>query len=168
MKRMFLGVLLLAAFGLFLGYVPKSDNSEKMIAAAKKLDQQFMTAYNNRDAAAIMACYWNSPELVSYPPDALEVHGWQAAKEGLEEAFAHMPPDAKLELTESSYKVAGDVVIGWGKWRMTMRGPEGEAMTMDGRYTDVKAERDSKWVLIHDHASVPMAPPPPPDEDAEN
>ena len=167
MKRMLLGVLLLAAFGLFVGYAPQSDNSEKMIAAAQHLDQQFVTAYNNRDAAAIMACYWNSPDLVSYPPEVLEVRGWQATKEGMEEAFAHMPKDAKLELTETNYQAAGDVVIGWGKWSMTMTGPEGEAMTMAGRYTDVKTERDGKWVYILDHASLPMSPPPP-DEDAEN
>lgn len=167
MKRMFLGVVLLAAFSLFLGYTPKSDNSEKMIAAAKKLDEQFLAAYNNRDAAALTACYWNSPELVSYPPDMLEVRGWQAVKETMEQGFANLPKDAKLEMIDTNYKAAGDVVIGWGKWRMTMTGPEGEAMTMNGRYTDVKAERDGKWVYIHDHASVPMAPPPP-DEDAEN
>ena len=28
-----------------------------------------------------------------------------------------------------------------------------------GRYTDVKAQRDGKWVYIIDHASVPLPPP---------
>lgn len=30
---------------------------------------------------------------------------------------------------------------------------------MMGRYTDIKAERDGKWVYIMDHASMPLPPP---------
>jgi len=129
-----------------------------MIAGAKALDQQFVTAYKKGDVDGVMAAYWNSPELVSYPPDAMETRGWRATKENLIHFFATVPgPD--LELTEVNYKVAGDVVLSWGKWRLTLATPGGET-ALEGRYTDVKAKRDGKWVYILDHASVPLAPPP--------
>ena len=74
-------------------------------------------------------------------------------------------PGATLEMIEMNYKVAGDVVISWGKWRMLVPMGEGEPMEILGRYTDVKAKRDGKWVFILDHASVPLqAPPGPPTE----
>jgi hypothetical protein len=33
-------------------------------------------------------------------------------------------------------------------------------MELDGRFTDVKTQRDGKWVYILDHASAPMPGPP--------
>jgi len=30
---------------------------------------------------------------------------------------------------------------------------------MEGRYTDVKAKRDGRWVYLLDHASAPIPPP---------
>jgi ketosteroid isomerase-like protein len=85
--------------------------------------------------------------------------GWQAAKDAAAKSFENMK-GAKLELTEVNYKAVGDVVLGWGTWRMQMTMPGGEVMKLTGRYSDVKAKRDGKWVYIMDHASVPLAPPP--------
>ena len=105
---------------------------------------------------------WISSQLndvVSYPPDAMEVRGWDAIKQAYVEAFKTMS-GAKLELTDAHYRVAGEFVLAWGRWQMTMPGPDGNPVTLEGRYSDVKAKRDGRWVFIQDHASVPMAPPP--------
>jgi ketosteroid isomerase-like protein len=99
--------------------------------------------------------YWKSPDAVSYPPGEMEMHGWDAIKAGMERDFSEAQR-GKLELIESKNTVAGDVVIGWGKWRYTVPGTPVE---ITGRYTDVKAKKDGKWVYIHDHASVPIPPP---------
>ncbi|HEX9660334.1 MAG TPA: hypothetical protein VGA18_08535 [Rhodothermales bacterium] len=40
---------------------------------------------------------------------------------------------------------------------MTIPTPDG-AQEMHGRFTDLKAERDGKWLCVHDHASVPLPP----------
>lgn len=159
MKHDFRFSLLLAAVCIMIGWATAGGKEDKMIAAAKALDQKFIEAYNKGDVDAVMATYWNSPELVSYPPDAMEVKGWQAAKDAFAHSFAHMK-GAALELIESNYKVVGDAVITWGKWRLKMPAADGQTMEIEGRYTDVKAERDGKWVYIMDHASVPLLPPP--------
>ena len=75
-------------------------------------------------------------------------------------SFADVPRGAMSEITEANYKVAGDVVIGWGKWRMRIPLPNGESTVLDGRYTTVAAKRDGKWLTILDHESVPFTPPP--------
>jgi len=137
----------------------RAETPEKMIAAAKALDLAFVKAFNAGDSAKLAATYWHSPEVVSFPPDMMEARGWDAIKTGLADMKKSMP-GAKLEMTETQYTVAGEYVLTWGKWRMTMPGPDGKPVAMEGRYTDVKAKRDGKWVFIHDHASVPMPPPP--------
>lgn len=159
MKYLFRYSLILAVAGFILGCAPQGDSPEQMIAAAKALDQQFVEAYSKGDVDGVMATYWNSPELVSYSPDAMEARGWQAVRDGLATFFTSTS-GAKLELLETNYKVAGNVVFGWGKWRLTIPAGGDKPMEMLGRYSDVKAKRDGKWVYIFDHASVPLPPSP--------
>ena len=69
-------------------------------------------------------------------------------------------PGATLEYLTKHSDVHGDVVIGSGTWKMTIPTPGGHQV-MEGRFSDVKAMRDGKWVFVMDHASVPLPPPPP-------
>ncbi len=135
-------------------------DADAMVASATALDEAFVAAFNDGDAAALSELYWNSPDVVSFPPGTLELHGRDAIREDNAAFFSAMP-GTHLELTESHHMVAGDVVIAWGMWRITMPGAEGEPLV--GRYTDVKAQRDGQWVYLLDHASAP-APPLPPTE----
>ncbi len=159
MRRTFSAILLLATGLTMFGCAPKPANPDELIAAAKDLDKRFVEAYNKGDVDAVMATYWNSPEFISYPPDAMQAKGWAATKEGIAHTFSAMP-GFKLELTSTEYMVAGDMVIGYGTWKGTVTPPGGEPMTLEGRYSDVKAKKDGKWVYILDHASVPLPPPP--------
>ncbi len=144
---------------VFSGSGPSGDSPEQMIAAARAVDDKFVEAYNNGDVDAVMETYWNNPGVVLYDPGALEIRGWDAIKMSMAETFSSMP-GGRMEFTEKNEMVAGDMVIGWGRWRWTGEMPDGSSMSMDGRYTDVKAKRDGKWVYIIDHASAPLPPPP--------
>jgi ketosteroid isomerase-like protein len=148
---------------IFISCAPKGEDPEKMVQAADELDKKFIEAYNDRDADALMETYWNSPDLVSFPPGKMETRGWEATKNAIEEEFANAP-EFVLELTETNNVVVGDAVLGYGKWRFTISIPDADPMIMEGRFSDVKANRDGKWVYILDHASAPLPPPPPPEE----
>jgi ketosteroid isomerase-like protein len=158
MKYLSVNALLIAGILLISGCGPKGDSPEKMIAEAKALDQRFFDAYNKGDVDAIMATYWNSPDLVSFPPGAMMAKGFEAVRQGMLKEFSG--PRGKLELVDANYKVAGDIVYCWGTWRWTMAPPEGPPIEVLGRYSDIKAKRDGKWVFVMDHASAPMPPPP--------
>ncbi len=142
-------------FSLLIGCAAPGESPEQMIAEAKALDAKWLDAYNNGDVEMASSTYWNSPEVISFPPGEMELRGWDAVKEGFVKDFSS-PVRGKLEMTDANYRVAGDVVITWGKWRYTMTEPE---MVIEGRYTDVKANRDGKMVFLMDHASIPMPPP---------
>jgi uncharacterized protein (TIGR02246 family) len=161
MNRSPLLAILFIASALTAGCSPvaKAPDTAAMIAAADALDKAFIEAMNAGDAEAMAACYWNSPEVVSFPPGTLEARGFEGILEDTRATFAAMP-GMKVELTEVHQMPAGDMVIGWGLWRGTMPMPDGTEMEILGRYTDVKAERDGKWVYLLDHASAPFPPPP--------
>ena len=159
MKQILTYSLMIALIGLIIGCAPQTENPQDLLKAAEALDKQFVEAYNNGDVDGLMATYWNSPDLVVYPPDHMEVRGWDANRETTVETFAKMR-GATLELLESNNKVVGSVVLGSGKWRVTLPMPETDPMIIEGRYTDVKTRMDGKMVYIVDHASVPLPPPP--------
>jgi uncharacterized protein (TIGR02246 family) len=140
---------------------PKAPDTAAMIAAAEKLDKEFMAAFNAGDAEAMSKMYWNSPEVVSFMPGKMMAKGVAEIKTDAANDFNAMK-GAKLEITEQHHVPVSDVVMSWGLWKMTIPTPDGKAMEMTGRYSDVKAERDGKWVYLMDHASVPLPPPPAP------
>ena len=138
---------------------PPGPTDAEKVAAAAALDQKFFEAFNKGDVDALMALYWNSPKLVTMSPEGMGTSGWDAAKAGNAEMFKMMP-GAKIEATASHNDVHGDVVIGWGTWKMTIPTPGGHQI-MEGRYTDAKMMHDGKWVYVMDHASVALPPTPP-------
>jgi uncharacterized protein (TIGR02246 family) len=158
MKRILIPVL----FGVVLtiGVTPAlAGDVDEMLAGGAALGEEFTRAFNEADSDAVAACYWNSPETVFFSPGTLQETGKDSIREGLDKMFEGMK-GARIELNEIKAMVAGDTVISWGLWTITMPGPDGNEVELVGRYTDVKAVRDDKWVYLHDHASVPMAPPP--------
>ena len=163
MKHIITCLILGTMLTFFISCAPKAEDPEKLIQAANELDKKFIEAYNDRDVDAIMETFWNSPELVSFPPGLMETRGWEATKASFGEEFENAT-DFVLELTESNNVALGDAVLGYGKWRFTISIPDADPMIVEGRYSDVKAKRDGKWVYILDHASAPLPPPPPPEE----
>ena len=137
---------------------PAGPTPAEMVAAADALDQRFMEAFSKGDVDGVMATYWNSPNIVSIGPDGMGTRGYDAIKAGLAGMFGAMP-GAKLELTDARNEALGDVVLGSGTWKLTIPAKP-KPQVMEGRYSDVKAMRDGKWVYLMDHASVPLPPAP--------
>ena len=135
------------------------NSREELIAAANELDSLFLVAFNNGDAEAIMQLHWNSPELRAYPPGEMQVEGYDAVKETYIREFT-VSKGARLEYTNANNMPFADGVIGYGTFRWTMPMEGSEPMVFDGRYTEVKAMKDGKMVIVVDHTSMPMPPPP--------
>lgn len=158
-------LILIALF--LLTFVRCSNEAKKaevvstadMLAAANELDSLFLVAFNNGDAEAIMKLHWNSPDLRAYPPGEMQVNGFDAVKAGYVRDFASSK-GSKLEYTSTNNIPFADGVVGHGTFRWTMPMEGGSPMVFDGRYSEVKAFKDGKMVIILDHTSMPMPPPP--------
>jgi len=137
---------------------PKAPDTTAMVSAAEALDKAFEDAFNKQDAKAIAALYWSSPDVVSFPPDTMELRGPAAIERANAEFFTAMP-GAKMQLYNVFYTPVGDKIFTSGKWRVTIPNPAGGSETMEGRYTDLKGQVDGKWVYLMDHASIPSPPP---------
>lgn len=165
MRRMILAATVVGVMTVFTACAPAAPPAPagptpaELTAAANALDRQFMDAFSKADVDAVMATYWNSPSLVSIGPEGMGTKGFDAVKAEAATMFKEMP-GAKLEFVTGYNDVHGDVVLGWGTWKLTIPTPAGPQV-VEGRYSDVKAMRDGKMVFIMDHASIPPPPQPP-------
>ena len=157
MKKFLSVMAFLALLSLSQGCAMQGENPEQAIAAVKALDARYTAAFSKGDLDGVMAEYWKSPELVVYPPDAPEGKGWDNVKAGFGN-FMKNAPGAKLEITEATYTLKGDSVLAWGRWKMSFPAVK-DGPVMMGRFTEVAMKKEGKWVLVHDHPSLPMQPP---------
>ena len=156
MNRLLAGVALVTLTG---ACAPTSPSPAQIVAAADSVDQRFLAAFNKGDVDALMATYWQSPDLVSIGLDGMGLKGWDATKASWAGLFSAMP-GAQLEFTTHQNEAFGDVALGSGTWRLTTPVAGGDTQVMQGRFSDVKAFRDGKWVYVMDHGSVPLPPAP--------
>jgi ketosteroid isomerase-like protein len=137
---------------------PKDPAAVK--AALEEMDKNFVKAFNEEDVEGIMASYWNSPNLVIMYPEA-DYMGYDAVKESWRKLFDAVDVK-KFEVVKHNIEVGDHMAYDWGMWNYTFQPKGGPEMTISGRYLQVWAEKDGKWVAVADHASVPLPPSPPP------
>jgi ketosteroid isomerase-like protein len=126
----------------------------------EKTDAQFAEAFNKKDVEGVMAPYWNSPELIAFYPDTT-IRGYDALRDSWQKTF-DMVDVKKFEITESHIEVGQHMAYEWGFWTYVFQ-PKGgpEIAINNGRYLQVWAHKDGKWVIVADHGSAPVSPPPP-------
>ncbi len=135
---------------------------------AQQADEALARAFKANDVDALAASY--APDAVLYPPGAMEQKGRAAIRQGFADFLAHFRI-TDFTTFDAHYETAGDLSIGWGRFSISavprsggdasgMGGGGGAAVRWEGRYTSVARRVGGKWLLVSDHASVPMAAPP--------
>jgi uncharacterized protein (TIGR02246 family) len=132
-------------------------SEEEMLKAARQVDADFIKAMKKEDVDAVMAIYWNDPKVVMLPTGDMIAKGPDAIRAGYK-AFFEGTNVKEFKMTKQEYRVLGDAVLGWGLFTLTTVPSLGPEVTIEGRYTEIIAERDDKWVYVFDHASVPLSP----------
>ncbi|HEY5084065.1 MAG TPA: nuclear transport factor 2 family protein, partial [Rhizomicrobium sp.] len=82
-------------------------------AAIRKLEQQFMTAFNAKDVDKIMAAYAPGNELFVFDVGTPRQHaGWADYKKDWEQTLAANPGPIHVEMSDLAVTVAGPVAYG--------------------------------------------------------
>ena len=143
MKRFALAVLLVAAFG--------STSHAAESKGVVQVEDAWRTAMLANDVDAVVRCYasdatlWigGTPRLDGTGSIRATYTAWLGANTIKDVAFANRKS-----------QTSGDLSVGWGEYTITLVPKAGgEAETHSGRFSDVAARRNGKWVYIVDHAS---------------
>lgn len=110
------------------------------------------------DLDAVVAVY--APDAEYFPPDNMKLQGTEAIRADFA-GFLNNFNVQSVEILEAEHETHGDLSAEWGLYRMTFAPKAGgQAITVQGRFTDVSKKINGKWLVISDHASMPLPPAP--------
>lgn len=123
----------------------------------KALEYRFVAAVKAKDAEAIMANYLPGENLVVFdviPPRQYD--GAQAYKKDWEGVLASCKGPVDFELTELS--VTADPKLGFGHniQHLSCTSAGGKIVDLTFRVTDAYRKAGGKWLIVHEHVSVPV------------
>jgi uncharacterized protein (TIGR02246 family) len=133
-----------------------ADQDEKDIRA---LLERFSAAVKARDVNAIMAFYAPGNTLVAFdafPPR--KYVGSASYRKSYEGFFAAFPGPVTSQVVDLRIDISGAMANTFGIDRWVATGSDGKPMTVFFRFTDVLRKIDGKWLIVHEHLSVPVDP----------
>jgi uncharacterized protein (TIGR02246 family) len=110
-------------------------------------------AFSAHDLEAVMALY--EPQATLIPPGQevpnLVLTGAEAVREHLSGLLALKP---KFELEFKKAIQAGDIALLLSEWTLSATDPDGNAVEMEGRTTDVvRRQPDGSWLVVIENPS---------------
>jgi uncharacterized protein (TIGR02246 family) len=133
----------------------KPAPSDKAQIAA--LEKRFAAAVNAKDVGKVMALYAKSGLYVYdvVPPRAYV--GWAAYKKDWEGLFKDAyPGPITFSMADLSITASGDMAYSHSV--QTIEAPGAATPKMTVRVTDVYRKTGGKWLIVHEHVSVPVDP----------
>src|SRR5215469_9725939 len=132
--------------------LPANDEAE-----IKALEQRFAAAFTAKDVNAIMSVCVSDDSLVVF--DLVASRGFvgaRACKKGWESLFAAFPGPARCEI--SDLKVTADARVAFAQvtQHVILSDKSGKKFDATVRVTDGFRKTDGKWLIAHEHASVPV------------
>ena len=126
----------------------------------RALMRKTLDAWETKDPANAAPFYAKEPGRVFYDVAPLKYTGWDAYATGVQEVIAGF--DAiKFTLNDDvQAQQAGRTAWATATFRLDGAMKNGAKFSEQGRWTVVWERRGKDWLIIHEHVSFPMAPPP--------
>lgn len=125
-------------------------------AKIEALYQTYLKAFNAKDVNAIMACYSPKDLYVfdAIPPRAYP--SWDAYKKDWEGLFTAFPGPVSYSMSEVSITVVGSLAYAHNIQTGYFTDKNGSRLDAAVRVTDVLRKINGKWLIVHEHVSVPV------------
>ena len=167
LRWMAVGLVLVLLAGA-AGAAAQAEKKAPAKAAAKSADdfhalmQKIFEAWSSTDASGVAPYYAQEPGHVYYDIAPMKYNGWQEYAEGYKKLVADCT-SVKLTLgSDAGAHQRGNIAWATGTWRGDLVKKDGSKETLEGRWTAIFEKHGEKWIIVHDHFSVPLPPPPAP------
>lgn len=142
---------------LYTGCTEKTDTEKEKIEIKKTVDlfEQFWETENMEILSKIMA---HDSDMVNYGSDAAEVFiGWSSFKEAVEKMLPSFE-NTKINVRNQVIKIHSSGTVAWFSefwdWDLVYGGKQ--VQIPNQRLTGVLEKRNSQWVIVQFHNSVPV------------
>lgn len=126
-------------------------------AAICTLEKNFSDAVKAKDVDKIMASYEPGQKLVVFdviPPR--EYVGWDAYKKDWQEFLSTFSGPVTFEISGLEVTAAGNLGYGYSFQHVAGKTTDGNQSDITVRVTDVYRKTGGKWLIVHEHISVPV------------
>jgi ketosteroid isomerase-like protein len=126
-------------------------------AQIRALEQSFSDGVKAKDVDKIMANYQPGEELVVFdlvPPR--EYVGWEAYKKDWQRFLDTFDGPITFEIHDLSIKTDGDMAYSYSFQHVAGKMKDGKTSDDTVRVTDVYRKTSGKWLIVHEHVSVPV------------
>ncbi|MBI4543291.1 MAG: SgcJ/EcaC family oxidoreductase [Gemmatimonadetes bacterium] len=127
--------------------------------AIRELYDRYEAAVEARDVDAVMALYVPGESLVAFdafPPR--QYQGAAAYRKAYEGFFAAFPGPLTDSVIEMRITASDSLAFAHGVDRWVVTGSDGKPVEMVLRWTNGLRKVDGKWLIAHEHVSVPVDP----------
>jgi ketosteroid isomerase-like protein len=127
-------------------------------ATFRKLTNDYCAAWSSGNPDNAAKFYTHDDGLVFYDVTPFSYHGWAEYVPGVKKALLDSAAEAKLTAGKD-LKVTRHGSVAWTTVPMHFyeKTKDGKVMEADLRYTGIWEKRGGKWVLVHEHLSVPFS-----------
>jgi uncharacterized protein (TIGR02246 family) len=136
----------------------RGDTEAKDEAEIRTLEQRFAAAFKAKDVNAIMASYLPDESLFVFdviPPR--QYVGAKAYRKDWEDFFASFPgPVETFEINDLKVMTDGNLAFSHSIQRAVVTDKDGKKADITFRLTDVYRKINGKWLIVHEHVSVPV------------
>jgi ketosteroid isomerase-like protein len=151
-----LTVLLLLAF---IGCAPKADIQAEKAAVLAIIDS-LKTASDTNNSDIFATIFSHSPDNVFFGTDSAEHFvGYESFIDATKRSFASVEPGSQMTLRDVVVGISTDGDAAWVSYLADWKGKaQGQPFAFSGlRATVVLEKQNSKWSIVHLHASVPVS-----------
>ena len=121
--------------------------------------QALFEAWSALDPARAAPFYAKDADLDFYDIAPMKYHSWTEYANGVKQQFAPFT-SAKFTVGQDvRTHQSGNLAWGTATWHGELLKKDGSTLALDGRYTCIWEKGGTEWLLVHEHMSVPLAPP---------
>jgi uncharacterized protein (TIGR02246 family) len=135
-----------------------ADTKSKDEAEIRALEQRFSAAFKAKDIDTIMSGYVPDETLFVFdvvPPR--QYVGAKAYRKDWEDFLAAFPgPVDTFEISDLSVMTDGNLGVSHSIQRAVLTDKDGKKADITFRVTDVYRKIKGKWLIVHEHVSVPV------------
>lgn len=124
----------------------------------KALIEAYYTAWSTLNPENPAKYYAKDADLIFYDIAPMKYSGWDEYKTGVMTAFFNNVSSGKLTPNLNDLKVTRRGNIAWTTltFHLSATPKAGGSMELDARHTAIWEKRGGRWLIVHEHISVPL------------
>lgn len=126
-------------------------------ALIESLESRIAVAVEHMDVDAIMANYAHTDSLVVFdvlPPR--QYTGWEAYKKDWQGVLAGCATKPRMEIGDLKIESDAELAFSHSIQHLVCNDKKGGKLDLTMRATDCYRKADGKWLIVHEHLSVPV------------